>query len=112
LPWSVAVAAFLLAYALRAHKFPQAFVWLGTISYSVYLFHPAVARIVLLAPLPAALSFFVVLAAVILTATCTYNFVEQPFIRLGKQIQRRVATTTVILPPVDVKCAARYPISP
>ncbi len=45
LPWSVAGAVFLLAYALRAHKFPQAFVWLGTISYSVYLFHPAVARI-------------------------------------------------------------------
>lgn len=108
LPWTVACAVFLLAYALRAHKFPQAFVWLGTISYSVYLFHPAVSRVVLLAPLPAALAFFVVLAAVLLTATLTYNFVEQPFIGFGKKIQRRGSDasprTPVELKPARCAC--------
>jgi peptidoglycan/LPS O-acetylase OafA/YrhL len=111
LPWSAAYCVFLLAYFFRAHKFPTVFVWLGAISYSVYLFHPAVARIVFLVPLPPVFSFLAVLAAAILTATVTYRFVEQPFIRFGKKLQNHITNARSPVPAGSGDLAPRFPLT-
>jgi peptidoglycan/LPS O-acetylase OafA/YrhL len=90
LPWSAAYLLFLAAYSFRSHKFPAFLIYLGTISYSVYLFHPSIGRVLSIAHLGPASSFLSVLVLAILIASLTYRFVENPSIRFGKQIQLRL----------------------
>jgi len=127
LPWSAAYLLFLVAYSFRSHKFPAFLIYLGTISYSVYLFHPSIGRVLSIAHLGPALSFLSVLAVAILVASLTYRFVEDPSIRFGKQIQLRlgndaerpkrsvessaVKTETVETDTVSTQAVARYPLS-
>lgn len=102
LPWLTAYAVFLLAYLFRAKEFPRFFVWLGTISYSVYLLHPNVARIIP-GSTHGTLSFFCVLAATLLLSTLTYRYIEQPFITLGRNFQRRPIPRVPHPPPLRVR---------
>jgi peptidoglycan/LPS O-acetylase OafA/YrhL len=87
LPWLTAYVVFLLAFKFRARSLPKLFAWLGTISYSVYLLHPSVARI-LPAGFHGVLSFLFVLAVTLLLSALTYRYVEQPFITLGRTLQQ------------------------
>jgi peptidoglycan/LPS O-acetylase OafA/YrhL len=91
LPWSCAYAFFLLSFLLRSREFPRVFVWLGMISYSVYLLHPNVAR---LTPSLSSgvLSFLTVVCITLLVSTLTYRFVEQPFIQIGRELQSRLGS--------------------
>src|SRR6266853_5479689 len=89
LPWFCAYVLFFGAYLLRAYRFPPMLVWLGTISYSVYLLH---SPFVVLVPRWSNLffSFAVMLALTIVGSSLTYLFVEKPFIDWGKRIQIQV----------------------
>lgn len=85
LPWASAYAFFLGAYTLRRFTFPAPLIWLGTISYSVYVLHPACIGLVsdLIAPrleLPAMLILTLVVSAI------SYRLIELPGIRLGKRL--------------------------
>jgi peptidoglycan/LPS O-acetylase OafA/YrhL len=84
-PWSTAYIVFLISYLLRTHSFPRALVWLGTISYSVYLLHPLVLTVVPAWHNPV-YSLIVKIAVTIIVASCTYLCLERPSIALGKRL--------------------------
>ncbi|MFC4057822.1 acyltransferase family protein [Planomonospora corallina] len=94
---ALAGATFAAMMALRGRRFPRALVWLGLISYSVYLFHHPLLRAVHAAvgdtrSLPAAAQ--AVLLAAFTAGTLglswlTYRWVELPMQNLGRRIARR-----------------------
>lgn len=76
-------------------------VWLGTISYSIYLFHPVIMYTLLwlvvhdasglLRGWPLWLYMAVTLAGVVVVSALTYRWVEQPAMRLGSSLARKRA---------------------
>lgn len=90
----LAVVTFGIGLALRRRRIPRLLIWLGTLSYSVYLVHP-----VLLAvsdhmfgrwrhdSLGVAVAFYGVLLPV---CVLTYRYVEAPFQTWGRKLARRV----------------------
>lgn len=89
LPWAGAYSLFLAAYALKKYRFPKLFVWLGAVSYSVYVLNSPLASLVPMWP-HRIYSFVATLALTLTVATITYRLVEQPFISLGKRVQARL----------------------
>ncbi|WP_406311800.1 acyltransferase [Streptosporangium sp. NBC_01639] len=98
--WSTAVVAAWLTFAaglaLRRRTIPPFLVWLGLVSYSVYLLHPLVLQVVrgltmdpANIPLPERLAwetaFF---AAVVGCAALSHRFVESPAQLLGRRLAR------------------------
>jgi peptidoglycan/LPS O-acetylase OafA/YrhL len=88
------------------------FVWLGKISYSIYLVHPLVASAAIQAgygPEAVAMNplvFSVVLVAVvILVAWITYSVIEYPAIRFGKRVAARREVT--LQQPAALQIAAQ-----
>jgi peptidoglycan/LPS O-acetylase OafA/YrhL len=91
--WSIAYLFFFGAFAMRQERFPSPFLWLGRISYSLYLMHPLIVVLVVhwtLRPL----AMFVVVVASLALADATYRFVEVPFQELGRRLQRSVGDIT------------------
>ncbi|WP_242910131.1 acyltransferase family protein [Actinomadura terrae] len=96
--WSIAVAAawltFLGGLALRHRTMPRVLVWLGLVSYSVYLLHPMVVQVIWrLTGEPASipghqrLAWYVVLVAAVLgSAWLAHRYVERPAQRLGRRL--------------------------
>ncbi|RPI08249.1 MAG: acyltransferase, partial [Actinobacteria bacterium] len=85
LTFVVAYLVFGGALLLRRFHFPKVLVWLGAISYSLYLWHALVLRAIS----PTAyrpLTFAVWLAAAIVVSALSYRWIEQPFIRMGRSI--------------------------
>jgi peptidoglycan/LPS O-acetylase OafA/YrhL len=75
-----------------ASAFKRAGVFLGEISYSVYLLHPfAQEALKAWSPkgMPASLGFGLGLAATLGLATLTHRWIEQPAMALGKRLTRR-----------------------
>jgi peptidoglycan/LPS O-acetylase OafA/YrhL len=62
------------------------FVWLGEVSFSIYLLHSFVIQ---LAP-AAGMNGFAVVAVTLALAAVSHRFIEQPGIRIGKRIIRRI----------------------
>jgi peptidoglycan/LPS O-acetylase OafA/YrhL len=91
-PWSAAYLVFVGAYLLRACRFPRVFVWLGLISYSVYLLHPSLQALIpaLANPLYHITAMVGIPVAV---SVLTYRFVEQPGIALGTRISNYFPAT-------------------
>jgi peptidoglycan/LPS O-acetylase OafA/YrhL len=86
-----------IGLALRRVAWPRFLTWLGLISYSVYLLHPALIQVYRHVPWTAHHSFWVqvaidVLFLVILLAICslTYLLVERPMQNLGRRLSRRL----------------------
>ena len=83
--------------------------YLGTISFSIYLFHPAIMRLLAgthttLAPnLPVTPTLFVVICALatIIFSAIVYRYVEAPAIAIGNMIADRVAGHVKIRMPLD-----------
>ncbi len=87
LTFVVAYLVFGGALLLRRYRFPGVLVWLGAISYSLYLWHAVVLRAIS----PTAyrpLTFSVWLAATIVVSWLSYRWIEQPFIKLGRKVAR------------------------
>jgi peptidoglycan/LPS O-acetylase OafA/YrhL len=91
--WSVAYAFFFTAFAMRSEEFPRPTLWLGRISYSVYLMHPLVVVLVMhwtVRPL----AFAVVVVGSLALAELTYRTIELPFQELGRRVQRGVTVAS------------------
>jgi peptidoglycan/LPS O-acetylase OafA/YrhL len=91
LSWMSACSLFLLAYRLRHRDTPKLLVWLGTVSYSVYLLHSPLRSLVPLWP-NRVFSFLAVLVVTLIASAVTYRLIEEPFIGLGKKIALRSST--------------------
>lgn len=105
--WVVSFAAafglFGLLYAVRGLRFPRFLVFLGTISYSVYLVHPVVFALVPPIGSHPLLGFALAIAATVALATLSHEWVEKPMIALGRKKfgERRTAGTRPIHPTPD-----------
>jgi len=83
--FAAAFAAFGALYALRRRRFPRPLVYLGTISYSVYLLHPLVFSVLpVFSAVPSGISLVAAIAATLLVAALSYRWVEVPMIALGR----------------------------
>jgi len=94
LTFGVAYLVFGAGLLLRRYRFPRVLVWLGAISYSLYLWHAVVLRAIS----PTAyrpLSFAVWLAATIVVSALSYRWIEQPCIKLGRRVSAQVANSQV-----------------
>jgi peptidoglycan/LPS O-acetylase OafA/YrhL len=80
--------AFFVVYANRSRKFPAVFLWLGRISYSVYLLHPLVIELSVYT-LGELARFTVGLPATLAVSTLTYKYIESPAIKMGHRLARR-----------------------
>ncbi|MEV7005596.1 acyltransferase [Streptosporangium sp. NPDC051022] len=91
---ALAGATFAGAMALRGRRLPRFLVWLGLISYSLYLLHhpllklvPAIVGDVRFMPPVAQVSLSVACVAVVLCLSwLTYRYVELPMQRLGRRV--------------------------
>ncbi len=88
--WLLAYLLFFAAAALRGREMPPALLWLGRISYSVYLWHlpmlVALERLARPLNLPWWMTLALGLLATLLTAQLSYVFVERPGMRLGARL--------------------------
>jgi peptidoglycan/LPS O-acetylase OafA/YrhL len=90
--WWTETATFLGAYVffgamllLRRHEFPRPLVYLGTISYSVYLMHGVV--LILMPHIGSGVTTFLLWNVVTIAgASLTYRFIEKPGIALGRRV--------------------------
>jgi peptidoglycan/LPS O-acetylase OafA/YrhL len=90
--WWTEAVTFLGAYVffggmlmLRRKEFPRPFVYLGTISYSVYLMHAVV--LILVPQIGSGVATFLLWNVVTLVAaSLTYRFIERPAIQLGRRV--------------------------
>jgi peptidoglycan/LPS O-acetylase OafA/YrhL len=89
----LALIVFLAAFALRARRVPRVLLFLGQISYSVYLLHMAV--IVSVSTDNAALNIALWAVATVVLATCSYRLVEQPAMQLGRRLTRTRPAPTI-----------------
>lgn len=92
--WLTQTATFLGAYAvfgaallLRRYRWPRPLVYLGTISYSVYLLH-ALVLVLVIPPVPGGpwANFALLMAITLVGSALTYRFVEKPAIALGRRV--------------------------
>ncbi|GAA2143504.1 hypothetical protein GCM10009727_42560 [Actinomadura napierensis] len=124
--WSLAVAAawltFLGGLALRRRRMPRALMWLGLVSYSVYLLHPMVVQAVWRVagdrdsmPLWVRLAWEgVLLAGVLAVAGLAHRYIERPAQRLGRRLSRRAsaAPEPPAEPPPVPPAARPEPVAP
>lgn len=93
-----AALTFGLGLAIRKRRLPRALLWIGAISYSVYMIHPLIINAISAlhwrtspdAPLPLQLLVAAVtLAAIIAFSALTYYLVEIPMQRVGRGLAKR-----------------------
>jgi len=93
IPWLAAYALFFLLYIIRDRQFPAALLWLGRISYSLYLLHPLV--LCLFVPGSnitfSTWRFALFACSSLCLASATFLVIEQPMIRFGRQLGRRAS---------------------
>ncbi len=85
---------FAVAMLCRHKKVPRALAWLGLVSYSMYLLHPALIEVYASVPwtqkvnyVPMELLLVAVFVAVLLVCCgLTYRFIEAPMQRLGRRV--------------------------
>lgn len=90
-----AYGVFGLVFLGRSKQAPRSILYLGRISYSVYLIHPFI--LILIPPLGGTLmTGSIWFASVTLIASLTYRWIEQPGIALGRYLtQPKPATATL-----------------
>ncbi|WP_182275929.1 acyltransferase [Granulicella sp. 5B5] len=85
--WVIAYALFMLVFALRARKMPRILIWIGQISYPLYLFH-GVTLVILNKIFPSGwpLRLLIVLSAGLLVSDLVHRFIEKPVARFQHRI--------------------------
>jgi peptidoglycan/LPS O-acetylase OafA/YrhL len=83
-----AFTGFFLAYTNRFRTFPRFLLFLGTISYSMYLLHPLVIELCV-DRFGEFARFLVGLPVTILLSTLTYKFLEVPMVACGHRLAKR-----------------------
>ncbi len=87
------LAAYLLftsCFLLRGGSYPASFLFLGRISYSLYLVQATVLPLVLPHLENVLFSTLVGLGTTVLVSYFTYTYIEKPFIHLGRKVVRRI----------------------
>ena len=90
LNWGVAYLLFLGVLEARRLPTPAVALWLGRVSYSVYLFHPLVLAWLTVAAVPIWLGLPLLLAGTVAVSALTYYGVEEPGIAVGRALERRL----------------------
>lgn len=90
--WTLAFFFFFLMYAFRKARFGAPLLWLGRVSYSLYLMHGIVLTLLGRFPLSRTLYSLLAIALSLLAAELCYRFIEKPFSALASQTQRRSMT--------------------
>lgn len=97
--YALAITTFLLL-TCRYRITSRFWIWTGAISYSVYLFHPVVIRMViyLLAPfgVPVIAVPFIAVAGTLLLAHLVYNLIEVRCINLGRILRKRTVKPVLL----------------
>lgn len=96
LPWAAAWMLFLFLLTRPPHQiFPSGLLWVGKISYSLYLLHPLVLAFfgVQEGDL-VAFGLYVTLA--LLAASCTYLLIEWPAMRMGRRLQEKLEPAKIL----------------
>lgn len=92
LPWVVAYAGFLVAIRWRERHFPAVLVWLGLVSYSVYLLHPVLLPLLAESRSHPWVRLAVLLVGTVAMAAVVQRFVEAPGQELGRRWRARLRT--------------------
>jgi peptidoglycan/LPS O-acetylase OafA/YrhL len=87
--WALAYAIVAAAYLSRERPWPRALLWLGTVSYSLYLFHPVVINALQRVDPGAPLTFVLWLAGSIAAAAAVHRVIEVPAIAMGRRARTR-----------------------
>jgi peptidoglycan/LPS O-acetylase OafA/YrhL len=103
--WTAALVVFTVGYLLRRQRWPTVLIWLGAISYSMYLWHLLVMDVGRKGGLPPIvygnakvtyLGYFVVTIAV---SWVSYRYLERPAINLGHRLAARVSRSRATRQP-------------
>ena len=88
LPWASAYLLFFLLLRFRQSRFPAALMYLGQISYSLYLLHPLVLSFFGVQEGHLAM-FLLFIACTVAVASSTYFLIEKPALNLGQRLASR-----------------------
>jgi peptidoglycan/LPS O-acetylase OafA/YrhL len=83
--FSAAFMVFGAMYSLRRLRYPRILVFLGTISYSIYLLHPVVYALVPRLQAAPVLGMVLALLITVAVASVTYRWLEVPMIRFARR---------------------------
>lgn len=89
LTYVAAFATFWLGITFRESTFPRFLLYLGTISYSMYLVHAIALWAIPVLPGPRIITEVVWVTASIVFSSLTYRYVERPSIALGRKLTKR-----------------------
>lgn len=89
LNWLTATAVFLGLLFLRSERYSRIMVYLGTISYSIYLLHDTVVHVFRYTRIDSMIYVPLTLPVTIALAHLTYTYIERPGIRIGKTLSGR-----------------------
>ncbi|MDH2428020.1 acyltransferase [Sphaerisporangium sp. TRM90804] len=98
---ALAAATFAAAMAVRRRRMPRFLLWLGVVSYSIYLLHHPLLRYFVVVtgdlrwspPWVQAAAALAILGLVLGASLLAYRFVEKPMQERGRRLARRLATT-------------------
>lgn len=101
LNWLTATAIFLGLLFFRSEGYSRILIYLGTISYSIYLLHDTVVHLFRFSRIDSMIYVPLTLPITIALAHLTYTYVERPGIRIGKALSGRpkAPVPTASLPP-------------
>lgn len=87
LPWVLSYALFLSLLALRGINYPKSMLYVGRISYSLYLLHPLVLSLFEVKE-GNTWGFILFALSSLLLSACTFQLIEQPAYNLGQRIAK------------------------
>jgi len=91
--WFSAIGVFFVLFFVRNLQFPRFLLYLGTISYSLYLVHPFAIHFIPKSLPPGVWIPAVVISSIALSMA-TYRFIELPAITVGRAITSRMRTAS------------------